>query len=141
MIDFANTYDGKELMIPVYVDDEGTPATDVVMIEDGIMRNFMSSRETAARLGIKASMGSIGFLFELSKGPFLVETDKDGFYYVLHWGTRLDAFHMAVDDPKNKMNRALEDANAMGAASCDRLPQKTADGRRGLPEGIRGCWK
>ncbi len=38
-------------MIPVYVDDEGTPARDVVMIDRGRLTGFMHSRETAARLG------------------------------------------------------------------------------------------
>ena len=51
MVDFAHRYDGAEVMMPVYVDDEGTPARDAVLIERGILRGFMNSRETAARLG------------------------------------------------------------------------------------------
>ena len=43
--------------MPVYVDDEGTPAQDAVLIERGMLRGFMNSRETAARLGI-ANTGS-----------------------------------------------------------------------------------
>jgi TldD protein len=38
-------------MCPVYVDDEGVAARDVVMIERGLLKDFMHSRETAARLG------------------------------------------------------------------------------------------
>jgi TldD protein len=49
MVDFAHSYDGDELSIPVYVDDEGTPATDAVLIENGSLKQFMNSRETAAR--------------------------------------------------------------------------------------------
>lgn len=49
MVDFAHTHDGEELMIPVYADDEGTPATDAVLIEKGRLRQFMNSRETAVR--------------------------------------------------------------------------------------------
>jgi TldD protein len=52
MVDIAHTYDGREAMIPVYADDEGTPGTDAVLIQDGILTAFMSGRETAARLGI-----------------------------------------------------------------------------------------
>ena len=48
MVDFAHTYDGEEVSIPVYCDDEGTPARDAVLIKDGILTEFMSSRETAA---------------------------------------------------------------------------------------------
>jgi TldD protein len=51
MVDIAHTWDGQEMMIPVYVDDEGTPGRDVVMIDRGRLTAFMHSRETAARLG------------------------------------------------------------------------------------------
>lgn len=53
MVDVAHTFQGGEAMIPVYADDEGTPARDAVLIEGGILRHFMTSRETAARLGIE----------------------------------------------------------------------------------------
>jgi TldD protein len=51
MVDFAHHYQGAEAMCPVYVDDEGVAARDVVMIERGLLKDFMHSRETAARLG------------------------------------------------------------------------------------------
>lgn len=57
MIDFAHSYDGAEIMAPVYVDDEGTPAEDAVLIERGILRGLMHSRETAGRFG-QATTGS-----------------------------------------------------------------------------------
>lgn len=49
MVDFAHSYNGEQLMIPVYSDDEGTPATDAVLIKDGRLQQFMNSRETAVR--------------------------------------------------------------------------------------------
>lgn len=55
MIDVAHTFRGEEVMVPVYVDDEGTPAEDAVLIDRGRLTGFMSSRETAARLGIAAT--------------------------------------------------------------------------------------
>ena len=51
MVDLANTWQGEELMIPVYADDEGMPARDAVLIRDGVLTEFMNSRETAARMG------------------------------------------------------------------------------------------
>ncbi|HEY8049630.1 MAG TPA: TldD/PmbA family protein, partial [Ramlibacter sp.] len=51
MIDIAHTYQGEEVMIPVYADDEGTPARDAVLIKNGMLTEFMNSRETAARMG------------------------------------------------------------------------------------------
>lgn len=61
MVDYAHTYGGAEAMVPVYVDDEGTPARDAVLIERGILKGFMSSRETAARLGIEATGSARAF--------------------------------------------------------------------------------
>jgi TldD protein len=55
MLDSAHSFGGEETMIPVYCDDEGTPASDAVLIKDGILTQFMSSRETATRLGIAAT--------------------------------------------------------------------------------------
>ena len=51
MVDLAHSYDGREVMCPVYVDDEGVAARDVVMIDRGRLSQFMHSRETAARMG------------------------------------------------------------------------------------------
>ena len=57
MVDYAHHYRGEEIMSPVYADDEGTPAEDAVLIECGILRGLMHSRETAARMG-QAPTGS-----------------------------------------------------------------------------------
>jgi TldD protein len=51
MVDLAHSWRGEELMIPVYADDEGTPARDAMLIRNGILEEFMNSRETAARVG------------------------------------------------------------------------------------------
>ena len=55
MLDVAHTFNGQETMIPVYADDEGTPARDAVLIKDGVLTEFMNSRETAQRLGLVPS--------------------------------------------------------------------------------------
>jgi TldD protein len=57
MIDLAHHHGDQECMIPVYADDEGTPARDAVLIENGILRTFMNSRETAPLMG-QAPTGS-----------------------------------------------------------------------------------
>jgi TldD protein len=51
MVDIAHTWRGQEAIMPVYVDDEGSPAQDAVLIEHGLLKGFMHSRETAERLG------------------------------------------------------------------------------------------
>ena len=57
MVDVAHTWNGAEVMMPVYVDDEGTPAQDAMLIDKGQLTGFMHSRETAERLG-QAPTGS-----------------------------------------------------------------------------------
>ena len=52
MVDFAHTFDNKPVPLPVYLDDEGVPASDEVLIKDGILTGYMNSRETAQRFGM-----------------------------------------------------------------------------------------
>ena len=63
MVDFANTALGKPCPLPVYVDDEGVIAEDVTLIENGILKNFMHSRETARHFGVKPQGNARGFAF------------------------------------------------------------------------------
>ncbi len=47
MVDFASSYHGETLPVPVYVDDEGMPARDTVLIENGVLKGFMHNKESA----------------------------------------------------------------------------------------------
>jgi TldD protein len=47
LVDFAHTAFGKKVPLPVYVDDEGTLAKDCVLIENGMLRSYMTNRELA----------------------------------------------------------------------------------------------
>ncbi len=52
MVDYASvTIDGAA-KLPIYLDDEGIPATDAVLIENGILKGYMNNRESAARFGV-----------------------------------------------------------------------------------------
>lgn len=53
LVDFAHTAFGQPAPLPVYLDDEGTPAEDAVLIKDGILTGYMNSRETAMHFGMK----------------------------------------------------------------------------------------
>ncbi|HTH79721.1 MAG TPA: TldD/PmbA family protein [Ramlibacter sp.] len=62
MIDVANTFQGEEVMVPVYADDEGMPASDATLIKNGILTEFMNSRETAAKMGIRPTGSARAYL-------------------------------------------------------------------------------
>lgn len=53
LTDFAHTAFGETCPLPVYIDDEGTEATDVPLIENGILTGYMNSRESAQHFGMQ----------------------------------------------------------------------------------------
>ncbi len=63
MVDFAHSYQGKQLPIPVWVDDEGTQAKDAWLIEKGVLKGFMHNRESAAHFDHQLTGNARAFLF------------------------------------------------------------------------------
>ena len=55
LVDFAHTALNQACPLPVFFDDEGIEAQDTVIIENGVLKNYMHSRESAARFGHKAT--------------------------------------------------------------------------------------
>lgn len=62
MIDYAHTFRGEETLVPVYADDEGTTARDAVLIDRGVLTEFMNSRETALLTGREATGNARAYL-------------------------------------------------------------------------------
>lgn len=63
LVDFANSFNGNLLPMPIFVDDEGTKATDAVIIENGILKGFMHNLETASKLGMTPTGNGRAFEF------------------------------------------------------------------------------
>jgi TldD protein len=63
MVDFAHTALGKPCPLPVYVDDEGVIAEDALLIEKGVLKSFMHSRESARHFGVKPQGNARAFTF------------------------------------------------------------------------------
>ncbi len=63
MVDFAHTALGKPAPLPVYLDDEGTPAADAVLIRNGILTGYMNSRESAQHFGTTPCGNARAFSF------------------------------------------------------------------------------
>ena len=138
MVDFAHTYQGEEVVIPVYCDDEGTPATDAVLIKDGLLTSFMSSRETASRLGIAATgsarayspsdeplvrMRNTAILPGKSKLDDMIAGIEDGYLLLRTGNGQADStteFMFAVSlgyEVKNgRIGRAIKDTTMSGSA-------------------------
>jgi TldD protein len=63
MVDVAHHYQGELLPQPVFVDDEGTEAKDAVLIEKGILKGFMHTRETAKKFGVEPTGNARAYNF------------------------------------------------------------------------------
>ena len=138
MVDVAHTFRGEEVMVPVYCDDEGMPARDAVLIRDGILTEFMHSRETAAELGLPATGNARAYtpsdepLVRMRNTVILPGTSKledmiagvDDGYYVLRTGNgQADAttefmfgITLAYEIRGGKLGSAIRDTTLSGSA-------------------------
>lgn len=138
MVDFAHSYNGEELMIPVYADDEGTEAIDALLIENGIMRHFMTSRETAARLGIQSTGNARAYTFKdeplvrmrntailpgTSTLEDMIGEVEDGYYLMKTGNGQADSttefmfgIDLAYEIRNGKLGRAITDTTVSGTA-------------------------
>jgi len=92
MIDYAHTYDGKPTPLPVYVDDEGTPAEDALLIENGILKGYMHNRESARHFDVKPQGNARAFTF--SDEPLIRMRNT----VILPGKDKLDDLIASVDD-------------------------------------------
>jgi len=53
LVDLAHTFDGKDCPMPIYIDDEGTAATDLAIIDHGVLQGFMHNKQSARHFGVK----------------------------------------------------------------------------------------
>ena len=138
MVDFAHTALGKACPLPVYADDEGIVAEDVTLIENGILKNFMHSRETARQFGVKPQGNARAFAFSdeplirmrntaiipgASKLEDMIASIDDGYYLVKTGNGQADTtgeFMFGVDlgyEIKNgKLGKAIRETTISGVA-------------------------
>ncbi|NCU32420.1 MAG: TldD/PmbA family protein, partial [Candidatus Moranbacteria bacterium] len=138
MVDFANTYDGKQLPVPIYVDDEGTVAEDAVLIENGILKGYMHNKESACEFNSRAQGNARAFLFSdeplirmrntailpgKSKLDDMVSSIKNGYYLMKTGNGQADStseFMFGIvqgyEIIDGKIGRALKDFTVSGVA-------------------------
>lgn len=138
MVDFAHTVLGEAAPLPVYLDDEGTPAEDCVIIKDGVLQEFMNSRESASHFGMTPRGNARAFSFSdeplirMRNTVILPGTDKledmiasvdDGYYLVQTGNGQADTtgefmfgISMGYEIKKGKIGRAILDTTISGVA-------------------------
>ncbi len=138
IIDFANTAFGKEVPLPVYVDDEGVICEDAVLIENGILKGYMNNKETAMHFGVNpcGNARAYGFsdepLIRMRNTAILPGTDKlqdmiasiDNGYYLTRTqngqadttGEFMFGITMGYEIKNGKLGRAIRDTTISGVA-------------------------
>jgi len=138
LTDFAHTAFGERAPQPIYVDDEGTPAEDAVLIRDGILVGYMNSRETAERFGMKPCGNARAWLFSdeplirMRNTAILPGSDKlediiasvDDGYYLLDYnngqadttGEFMFGICSGFEIKKGKLGRPILDTTITGVA-------------------------
>jgi TldD protein len=138
MVDFAHTALGRPCPLPVYVDDEGVAARDVILIENGVLKNYMHSRETARIFETEPMGNARAFTFSdeplirmrntvimpgTSKLDDLIASIDDGYYLVKTGNGQADTtgeFMFSVElgyEIKNgKLGGAIRETTISGVA-------------------------
>jgi len=138
LVDFAHTALGESAPLPVYVDDEGTPAEDVVIIKDGILTEYMNSRETANHFNMKPRGNARAYTFSdeplirmrntaimpgKDKLDDIIASVDDGYYFISTNNGQADTTGefmfgvcMGYEIKKGKLGRAILDTTISGMA-------------------------
>lgn len=138
LVDYANTYNGEVCPVPVYVDDEGTKAEDAVIIENGVLKEFMHNKETAQHFGVKAKGNARAFTYSdeplirmrntaivpgTSKLTDMIASIEDGYYLIKPSNGQADTTSefmfgvvLGYEIKNGKLGRAIKDTTISGVA-------------------------
>ena len=138
MVDYAHTAFGQQVPLPVYCDDEGTPAEDAILIKQGILTGYMNNRESAQHFGMKPQGNARAFLFSdeplirMRNTAILPGKDKledmiaaidDGYYLTMTNNGQADSTGefmfgvcMGYEIKKGRLGRAIRDTTISGIA-------------------------
>ncbi len=138
MADFAHSYQGERLPVPVWVDDEGTEAKDAWLIEKGVLKGFMHSRDSAAHFDHPLTGNARAFLFSdeplirMRNTAILPGSDKleemiasveDGYYLIKSFDGEADSTSefmfgvtLGYEIKNGELGRAITDTTISGVA-------------------------
>lgn len=138
LVDFAHTVLGERAPLPVYVDDEGTPAEDTVIIKDGILTGYMNNRESANHFNMKPTGHARAWTFSdeplirmrntiimpgKDKFEDLISSVEDGYYLIKTGNGQADTtgefmfgVEMGYEIKNGKLGKAILDTTISGIA-------------------------
>ena len=138
LTDFANHAFGTLCHQPVFIDDEGILAQDVVIIEDGILKSFMHNRESSASFNTNPKGNARAFNFYdeplirmrntcIHPGHHslndMIKSIDNGYYLMSPTNGQADStsefmfgVQMGYEIKNGKLGRAIKDTTVSGVA-------------------------
>ena len=138
LVDFAHTAFGKPAPLPVYLDDEGTPAQDATLIKEGILTGYLHSRESAQHFEAMPKGNARAWAFSdeplirmrntavlpgKDKLEDIIASVEDGYYLLNSTNGQADTtgefmfgINMGYEIKKGKLGRALLATTISGVA-------------------------
>lgn len=138
LIDFAHTAFGTTCPIPIFVDDEGTKAEDMVLIERGKLNGFLHNKESANRFGVPPTGNARAYQFSdeplirmrntailpgTAKLEEMISSLEDGYYLIRPGNGQADSTSefmfgvtLGYEVKKGKLGRAIKDTTISGLA-------------------------
>jgi TldD protein len=138
LVDFAHTALGSTCPVPVYVDDEGTPAQDAVIIKEGILKGYLHNKETALHFHAQLTGNARAYSFSdepiirmrntailpgKDKREDMIESIDDGYYLFNHSNGQADStgeftfgVPLGYEIKKGKLGKAILDTTISGIA-------------------------
>ena len=138
LIDFAHTALDETVPLPIYVDDEGTKAEDVIVIQNGILLDYMSNRFDAPLVGTTPKGNGRAFNYKdepivrmrntcimpgKDKLEDMIKSTENG-YYLISWGNGqadgtsefMFGITMGYEIKDGKLGKAIRDTTLSGVA-------------------------
>lgn len=138
LVDFAHTALGNTCPVPIYIDDEGTLAEDAVIIDKGVLRSYMHSKESAMHFGVKPTGNARAFEFfdeplirmrntailpGISKRDDMIASIDDGYYLIQPSNGQADTTSefmfgvtLGYEIKNGKLGNAIKDITISGVA-------------------------
>ncbi|MFN3410780.1 MAG: TldD/PmbA family protein [Exilispira sp.] len=138
IVDFAHHYSSKICDVPIFIDDEGTLAEDVVIIENGILKNYLNSKDNCMKLkqnltgNARANlyndepivrMRNTAILPGNSKLSDMISSIDDGYYLLKSSGGQADtngefmfSISYGYEIKKGKIGKAIKDTSISGSS-------------------------
>ncbi|MBN2385233.1 TldD/PmbA family protein [bacterium] len=138
LIDYAQTAFGQPCQVPIRIDDEGTPATDAVIIDQGVLRGYLHNKESARHFGVRPTGNARASSFAdepiirmrntaFSPGQAcfdeMIDSIEQGYYLIQPGEGQADSnseftfgVHFGYEIKKGVIGRALCDTSISGIA-------------------------